>query len=148
MIKYPSIGQFRNVIRHVQQQTRFVGKDADGNAIYDQSKSLPTLGFYGTVKLHGCVHRDTLVTLADGSKEKIKDICEGTSILSYNETTNTVEFDTVNEVVIQELEKPWIELFFDNGTSLKCTADHPILTTEGWVDAADLEDTHILITEM
>ena len=28
MIKFPSIEQFRNVIRHVQQQTRYVGRDA------------------------------------------------------------------------------------------------------------------------
>lgn len=53
MIKFPSIEQFRNVIRHVQQHTRYAGKDENGNAIYDQSKPLPTLKFRGTVKLHG-----------------------------------------------------------------------------------------------
>lgn len=53
MIRFPSIEQFRNVIRHVQQQTRYVGKDEDGNAIYDSSKKLPTLKFEGTVKIHG-----------------------------------------------------------------------------------------------
>ena len=53
MIKFPSIEQFRNVIRHVQAHTRYVGKDENGDAIYDQSKPLPTLKFRGTVKLHG-----------------------------------------------------------------------------------------------
>lgn len=53
MIKFPSINQFRNVIRHVQQQTRFAGVDENGNAIYDASKELPTLKFRGAVKLHG-----------------------------------------------------------------------------------------------
>ena len=53
MIKFPSIEQFRNVIRHVQQHTRYAGKDENGDAIYDQSKPLPTLKFRGTVKLHG-----------------------------------------------------------------------------------------------
>jgi hypothetical protein len=53
MIKFPSIEQFRNVIRHVQTSTRFAGKDENGDAIYDHSKSLPTLKFRGTVKLHG-----------------------------------------------------------------------------------------------
>ena len=53
MIKFPSIEQFRTVIRHVQNQTRFAGKDENGNAIYDHSKPLPTLKFRGTVKLHG-----------------------------------------------------------------------------------------------
>jgi len=53
MIKFPSIEQFRTVIRHVQNQTRFAGKDENGDAIYDHSKPLPTLKFRGTVKLHG-----------------------------------------------------------------------------------------------
>jgi len=53
MIKFPSIEQFRNVIRHVQTHSRFVGKDENGDAIYDHSKPLPTLKFRGTVKLHG-----------------------------------------------------------------------------------------------
>ena len=53
MIKFPSIEQFRTVIRHVQTQTRYVGKDENGDAIYDASKPLPTLKFRGTVKLHG-----------------------------------------------------------------------------------------------
>ena len=53
MIKFPSIEQYRTAIRHVQQQTRYVGKDENGDAIYDASKPLPTLKFRGTVKLHG-----------------------------------------------------------------------------------------------
>jgi hypothetical protein len=53
MIKFPSIEQFRNVIRHVQTRARYVGRDDAGNAVYDDAKPLPTLKFRGTVKLHG-----------------------------------------------------------------------------------------------
>jgi hypothetical protein len=53
MIKFPSIEQFRTVVRHVQTHTRFVSKDENDNAIYDETKPLPTLKFRGTVKLHG-----------------------------------------------------------------------------------------------
>jgi len=53
MIKFPSIDQYRNVIRHVQTHARFVGKDENGDAIYDASRPLPKLKFRGTVKLHG-----------------------------------------------------------------------------------------------
>jgi hypothetical protein len=52
-IKYPSIEQFRNVIRAVQMRARFVGKDENGDAIYDNVKPLPKIEFEGTVKLHG-----------------------------------------------------------------------------------------------
>lgn len=53
MIRFPSIEQFRSTIHHVKNHTRYAGKDADGNAVYDHSRPLPTLKFYGTVKLHG-----------------------------------------------------------------------------------------------
>lgn len=53
MIKFPSIEQFRNVIRHVKTHAQYVGKDENGDAIYDQSRPIPTLVFEGTVKLHG-----------------------------------------------------------------------------------------------
>lgn len=53
MIKFPSINQYRQVIRHVQTQAQFVGKDENGDAIYDKSLPFPVLKFRGTVKLHG-----------------------------------------------------------------------------------------------
>lgn len=147
MIKWPSIEQYRNLVKNVQMKNRYRGKDADGEPIFDAFAKLPTLKFEGTVKLHGCVHADTLITLADGSKEMIKDIVSGTSVLSYNERSQQIEFDVVNEVIVQILDKPWVELTFDNGTILKCTADHPILTTDGWVEAKYISENHVLVTE-
>ena len=146
--KYPSIGQYRNVIKEIKDSSSYVGKDEDGNPIFDRTKKAPTLTFTGTTKLHGCVYKDTLITLADGSRERIQDITPGTSILSYNEATNSIEFDIVNEVVIQNLDKPWVQLTFDDGSVLKCTSDHPILTRDGWIEAKDLTDNHEIIGEM
>lgn len=53
MIKFPSIEQFRNVIRHVKTHAQYAGRDEAGEAIFDQSLPIPTLKFRGTVKLHG-----------------------------------------------------------------------------------------------
>jgi len=53
MIKFPSIEQYRTVIRHVQNKTRYVGKDENGDPVYDHTKPMPTLKYRGTVKLHG-----------------------------------------------------------------------------------------------
>jgi hypothetical protein len=53
MIKFPSIEQFRSVIRHVKIQSAFVGFDNDGEPIYDYNRPVPTIHFHGTVKLHG-----------------------------------------------------------------------------------------------
>ena len=52
-IKFPSIEQFRNVVRDIQLRHTYVGKDDNGNPVYDVTKTLPTLTFKGTVKLHG-----------------------------------------------------------------------------------------------
>ena len=51
--KYPSIGQFRNIIKDVQNNARFVGVDENNEPIFDITKKAPTLTFTGTVKLHG-----------------------------------------------------------------------------------------------
>lgn len=52
-IKYPSISQFKNIIRQVKDSTYYIGKDEGGNPIFDQTLPLPTLKFVATVKLHG-----------------------------------------------------------------------------------------------
>lgn len=52
-IAFPSIEQFRHVIREVQHRARWAGTDENGDSIFDRTKPLPTLNFSGTVKLHG-----------------------------------------------------------------------------------------------
>jgi len=49
---YGKIGQYRNIIKHVQLKTDFVGLDENDDPIY-KSQRKPTLTFRGTVKTHG-----------------------------------------------------------------------------------------------
>lgn len=56
---FPSIEQFRTVIKKVTSHARYVGLDDDGEAIFDPTKKAPVLKYKGTVKLHGtnaCIH--------------------------------------------------------------------------------------------
>lgn len=53
MIKFPSIEQFRSTIKRVQDHSRWVGRDENGDPVFDNTKPIPTLRFVGTVKLHG-----------------------------------------------------------------------------------------------
>lgn len=53
MKKYPSIEQFRNVIREVKAIHDYKGKDEEGKAIYQHTENYPVLKFIGTIKLHG-----------------------------------------------------------------------------------------------
>jgi hypothetical protein len=53
MIKFPSLEQFRNAVKRVRDRARWVGRDENGEPIFDPTKLVPTLKFTGTVKLHG-----------------------------------------------------------------------------------------------
>lgn len=50
---YPSIGQFKNLIYNVSNKTCYIGKDENGEPMYDTLKIKPKLKFVGTTKLHG-----------------------------------------------------------------------------------------------
>lgn len=53
MIKYPSIGQFRNSVKNVIDHVQYTGKDDDGLPKFDRHVDLPSLWFKGTPKIHG-----------------------------------------------------------------------------------------------
>ena len=67
MKKYPSIEQFRSVIRTVRTQHDYRGKDENGDAIYQHTSDYPTLRFTGTIKLHGT--NASVVRYNDGRAE-------------------------------------------------------------------------------
>lgn len=49
----PSIEQFRNVVKNINQMSKFDGYDVNGEPIIDNSRKAPILTATGTVKLHG-----------------------------------------------------------------------------------------------
>lgn len=51
--KFPSIEQYRHIIKELTERCQFVGKDENGKAIYDHTKPLPIINFMKTVKIHG-----------------------------------------------------------------------------------------------
>lgn len=53
MIKFPSIEQYRNIIREVKTNHDYQGKDESEQPIYQHLSSYPIIKFEGTVKLHG-----------------------------------------------------------------------------------------------
>jgi hypothetical protein len=65
MIKYPSIEQFRHIVRTVQLQHDYQGKDDAGEPIYQHTSPYPILTLNGTVKLHGT--NAGIVRYKDGS---------------------------------------------------------------------------------
>jgi len=53
LIKFPSIGQFRNAVSNVNHSYNYIGQDENGDPIYDVTKEKPILTFKGSCKLHG-----------------------------------------------------------------------------------------------
>ena len=143
MIKYPSINQFRQIVKEITESACFIGLDEEGKAQFDYLKPKPVLEFSITPKAHGCFEKNTLVTLANGENVKISELEQGTYILSYNTSTNTQEVKQVKAVLNQKLNKEWIKLIFDK-TELICTKDHKIYTkNRGYVEAHHLTDEDV-----
>lgn len=142
----PSIEQFRNVIANVNRQFNFVGLDDNGEAIYDHTKIKPKLTFTGTVKLHGCFDKETLVTLANGEEVPICDIKIGDYILSYDIERNDFIEKEVVHTENGESDKVWVKLIFDDNSFIECTEDHKFYTkNRGWVKAIDLDENDLFI---
>lgn len=53
IIKFPSIENFRNIVHNVNHRATYVGKDEEGNPIYNPTLPKPILKFVGTIKTHG-----------------------------------------------------------------------------------------------
>jgi len=52
-VKFPSIDQFRTIVKNVRSSASFVGLDENNEPIYDGTRTKPTIEFTGTIKLHG-----------------------------------------------------------------------------------------------
>jgi hypothetical protein len=53
LIKWPDIEQYRSTVHNVVHSAHYIGKDENGDPIYDKTRNSPTLRFEGTCKLHG-----------------------------------------------------------------------------------------------
>ena len=62
---FPSIDQYREVVKSAKYHAEFDGKDAEGNPIYNESLPKPVVEFTGTVKLHGT--NASIIFLNDGT---------------------------------------------------------------------------------
>ena len=79
-----------------------------------------------------CVDGETDITMADGSTKKAKDISVGDEVLSYNQETKQYEKTKIEETITPYREKI-LEITFEDGTILKITDDHPLLSERGWI---------------
>lgn len=79
-----------------------------------------------------CVDGETEITMANGTTKKAKDVQIGDEVMSFNELTKTFEKTTI-EATITPYRSRIIEITFEDGTTLKITDDHPMLSARGWI---------------
>ena len=141
MKSFTDIGQFREVIRSVKTHHDYHGKDENGEPIYGHLTPYPTLRFRGTVKLHGCLDENTLITLHDDRVIKIKDVKPGMMVKCFDIETNEQTTNKVLNTINFVSKKQWCKLTFDDRIII-CTADHKFWTkNRGYVQASLLLPT-------
>ena len=87
-----------------------------------------------------CVTLDTLFHMADGTLRRAGDLAVGNGILGQNGPARitAIEPNGVHTIV---------KVATNAGRELRVTENHPVLTTGGWVKAADLTTEHHLVCE-
>ncbi|MGE5329266.1 MAG: Hint domain-containing protein [Deltaproteobacteria bacterium] len=82
----------------------------------------------------GCLGKDTLITLANGSSAKISEINIGSSIMSVNgEERKVVDIITGKDETI-------LSVTTETGRNILMTSDHSIKTPSGWITAGELSE--------
>jgi len=86
-----------------------------------------------------CFHPDTKVVTLRGDVA-IKDVLAGDYVRSFDESTQCFNWCRVtSQVRTPSAKRPKVEILLENGKTVRCTADHPWLTSNrSWVEAQDL----------
>lgn len=87
-----------------------------------------------------CLHPETLISMSNGTKKRIKDINVGDLVLTINEFTGEIEDKPVVKLH-HNLNKgaQMFEIEMDNGDVLKITGNHKVKLKDGsWIKVEDL----------
>ena len=150
-IKYPSINQYRNLVKDVIESSCYVGKDEEGNAVFDYLKPKPTLTFEILEKIHGCLKFDTLITTQEYGDITIKEIVDNKlkcNVLTKNIKTNELEWNLVlNFWNTPDNTKDWYRVTLDDGTTITMTGNHKVYTplNKDYTSCEDLSVGDVLL---
>ena len=97
----------------------------------------------------GCLTKNSFIATPTGYSS-IKDLEAGDKVLSYNESTNKIEEDTVSGKIQYPKEKRDIYYIYTGWLSkrIEATADHKFYTNRGLIEAKDLTNKDTLIDQM
>ena len=120
MIKFPSIEQFRNIKKIITDRSAYVGKDENGEPIFDYLKPKPILKFTGTVKLHGTnaavCYNDIDVIWVQSRENIITPEKDNMGCAWFCEQNKSAWIDIINELATQyeiNTSKNTISIYFE-----------------------------------
>ena len=87
-----------------------------------------------------CFPPGTQITKADNSKVYIENIKVGDFVKSYNKAIASIEDREVKQIFCRPYNGDLICIEADDGSLLKCTPNHMILTNRGWIAAENLKE--------
>lgn len=102
---------------------------------------------YCNLTCNFCLVGGTNILMADGSQKPIEKIEKGDKVKSYNPETGELEDDVVARTMrrMTSLHDRILEIKLEEGTWLRVTTNHEIMTERGWVMAGDLLETDVII---
>jgi DNA polymerase elongation subunit (family B) len=86
-----------------------------------------------------CIISDSLISFGYGFTRKLGDITSTDSVWSYN---NNGQFISNGKGVAYKGKKELVKVTLIDGRTLRCTPDHRIMTSDGWVEAGELLEKH------
>lgn len=94
---------------------------------------------------HLCLSGDTIINTTDGDI-KIKDLVGKSGYLHcYDEVRKKGTISKYDNVAVTGKNTKMLKVEMCDGTFIKCTYDHPILTSNGWVKAKDIKKNDDII---
>ena len=106
-------------------------------SLQNHKKGLDEIDF---IIVDECLHPETLIRTLD-SETQIQHIKKGDIVLTLNEETKTYEYKPViklhKNLGVSKKEK-MLKLTMEDGTILKITGNHKVLTNRGWVRADEI----------
>lgn len=100
-----------------------------------------------------CLTGDTLISLVDGREVSIKELVneynEGKTnyVYSFNHDTNTIEPNLIEKAWCSGKNAKIIEVFLDNGTSVRCTPEHRFMLRDGsYEEACKLKEQAVIMS--
>lgn len=113
---FSHIGQYRDIVKNIKDRGQYIGKDENGDPIFDETIKLVTISFTGTCKLHGtnsaisfnqdgefwCQSRENIITIqndnagfsfyVESRKEIFKELANQIPFNGYDYVTIFGEF--------------------------------------------------------